>query len=398
VKLIDRMYMQLPKHKGTGDFLKHASLVARASGFRRIDESPQPKNSDDRRIQPVSFDAKSKKIDSLGGELACILKGCADKGMLPSKEPTLIYHAPPAAGKLLFGLHVIGSKQSIAEALVLKTAFGIIEESGISGASLAINSIGDRDSSAKFVREATNYLRRHSDRLPVAAAEMLRDDPYGALDFIAKKQHPILEELPRPMEFLTSASRRHLREVLEYVERNEIPYEIDERLIGHRECYSQTVFEVRTQSPDGARIVLAKGGRYDEFPRRLFKVASPGVGIVFALPHTGAEKRSTSSVPTPKNTKPPKICFIYVGFEAKVKSLMVIDAFRRARVPFHQCLQYEKLSDQMRYAESLSVPYTVIMGQKEALESCVIVRNVATRAQESVPIGMLPRFFKARAL
>lgn len=391
----------LPLRGSPADFLKKAVTVARGSGFRHFDEvRPLIRNAGDEKRAPVpAIDAKSRKIDSVGGEFAHALKGCADKGLLPSREPILMYHAsitPGSPGKISFGLHILGSKNSIAEALILKTAFGIIEETGIKGTTLFVNSIGDRDSSAKFARESGNFLKRHAERLPSPALEILKDDVFLALEMLAKKRHPVYEEIPRPYEFLTSASRRHLREVLEFIERNEIPYEIDDLLIGHRDCYAQTLFEIRgPEGEDGSRMSVARGGRYDEFPRRLFKLSSPGVGIVFTVTGNGAAP-APEKVVAPKSSREPKICFIHVGFEAKVKSLMVIDAMRRARVPFYQCLQFEKLTDQMRYAESLSVPYTLIMGHKEALEGCVIVRNVSTRAQEAVPIASLSTFFRSK--
>ena len=377
----------------SGDFLKKALAVARGSGFGHVDESPF--GTDQKRTSVPATSSKSRRIDSVGGEFAAALKSYADRGILPSSEPSMLYHIGngQGSGRVSFGLHVIGSKQSIAEALVIRTAFSIAEEAGIKNATLHVNSIGDRDSSAKFAREAGNYLKRHADRLPSGAAEALKDDVFAALEILGKKAHPLYAEIPRPYEFLTSASRRHLREVLEFIERNDIPYEIDDLRIGHRDCYTQTVFEIRGDGEDG-RTAFARGGRYDEFPRQLYKLSSPGVGIVFSAQ---ADPIPTLYPAPPKNTRQPKICFVHVGFEAKVKSLKVIDAMRRARVPFYQCLKYEKLTDQMRYAESLSVPYTLIMGHKEALESCVIIRNVATRAQESVPIDALSNFFRSKS-
>ena len=140
--------------------------------------------------------------------------------------------------------------------------------------------------------------------------------------------------------------------------------------------------------------IVAKGGRYDELPRRLFnfKTPVPSVGIVFTVTPASPLRRITVAVP--RSSKPPKVCFIHVGFEARRKSLLVVDAFRRARVPFLQCLHHERLTDQLMFAESAAVPYTVIMGQKEALEGTVIIRNVATRAQQVVPLTSLPTFFK----
>ena len=45
-------------------------------------------------------------------------------------------------------------------------------------------------------------------------------------------------------------------------------------------------------------------------------------------------------------------------------------------------------------AERMGVPYTIIFGQKEALDNTVIVRNMETRSQETVTLANLPDFVK----
>ena len=90
----------------------------------------------------------------------------------------------------------------------------------------------------------------------------------------------------------------------------------------------------------------------------------------------------------------PKVCLIQLGFEAKVKSFAVIELLHKSRVPLYQTLAKDKLSGQLELAENLKVPYTIIMGQKEALDNTVIVRNMNTRSQDIIAVDMLPVYLK----
>jgi histidyl-tRNA synthetase len=49
----------------------------------------------------------------------------------------------------------------------------------------------------------------------------------------------------------------------------------------------------------------------------------------------------------------------------------------------------DKLGSQMGVAENSEASHILLIGQKEALENSVVIRNASTRAQEIVPISNL---------
>ncbi len=382
----------------TTDFYKKAVSVARHYGFVSFEEVKglqSARSAAQQNRAPLPSPAEQKKMDPFGGIFSSMLSRAIEKNLIPAKEPVLIYDAGSSgSSKARFTLSLIGARGSIAEAIVLKAAHAILEDNGIKNVVVHLNSIGDRDSSAKFGREAGGHLRRHIADLPDEAREMLKDDAFGALALLMQTRHQVALELPRSVEFLTSASRKHLREVIEFLEIAGIPYELDNFVIGHRDYFSQALFEIHDDqsSSGGYAEPLGRGGRLDEFTKRLTRTSIPSVSMTLTLATSVKDgARAVSSLPA--NHKP-LLYFIHVGFEAKLRSLRVIEVFRKAHIPFYQCLHQDKLTDQLAYAERFSAPYIVIMGHKEALEGQVIVRDASTRAQQTVPIDMLPSFFK----
>jgi histidyl-tRNA synthetase len=97
---------------------------------------------------------------------------------------------------------------------------------------------------------------------------------------------------------------------------------------------------------------------------------------------------------TPRILKKPKMYFIQLGFDAKLKSLSVIEILRKAHIPIAQSLSKDSLGTQLAMAEKAGTPYTIIFGQKEAMEESVIVRNMANRSQETVKIKHLLEYLK----
>jgi histidyl-tRNA synthetase len=141
---------------------------------------------------------------------------------------------------------------------------------------------------------------------------------------------------------------------------------------------------------ESATLRLAIGGRYDALSRKLgLRKEIPAVGISIFCP-TNREKKLSVTIKTRK----PQVYFIQLGFDAKRRSMEVIELLRNARIPLHQNVIKDKLAIQLGQAEKMNIPYILIMGQKEAIEGSCIVRNMNTRSQETVNISHLPIYLK----
>ena len=104
-------------------------------------------------------------------------------------------------------------------------------------------------------------------------------------------------------------------------------------------------------------------------------------------------KDSTGSVKNNQLSKA-RFYFIQFGFEAKLKSLEIIDLLREAKIAVSQSLSKDKLSAQLSSAEAQNFPYLLIVGQREAMDKTVLVRFKETRSQQAVPIAKLVEYLK----
>ncbi len=373
------------------DHFERAARIASYYGFLSAGALAQP-----RRDVPIDTIMR----EALGHTAASALTG---HFAARASEPVMFYHASStsAGRECLFYLEVIGVPKSIAEAFVIKTALAILHDIGKTDARVYVNSIGDKDSFARFSRELQMYLRKHINDLPPRPRELMKRDIMSAFLFLARHKHALAAAAPKPMEFLSEASRRHLHKVLEYLETIGVPYEVDDDLVSEGGWYSQTLFEIR-QAKEHANqeegtdeavhtITIAKGGRYDDLLRRSFRVPLSAVraSLMFEsntpIPKQGAALRSA---------RKPKIYFIQLGFDAKLRALMLIETLREARVPLMQSLGAETLTSQLALAEKMGAPYAMIMGQKEVHENTIIVRNLKTRVQETIAVAILPDYLR----
>ena len=284
------------------------------------------------------------------------------------------------------GLEIIGSDKNIADATVIKASYEILKDRGYGPLSVAINSMGDRESFGRFVKEFTLFCRKNLENLHPSCRQDFKKNSLAILSCSHEKCAKLLENAPKPMGFLSEQSRIHFTEVLEYIEILGIPYRIENYLVADRTFGCQTVFEILD---DKSGRPLASGARYNILARKIgFKKELPAVGAKVEL------RDFDGRIPTSKKIEKPLVCFVQIGFEAKLKSLQVIEMLRAAKIPTYQSLSHDKLSSQLQIADNQKIPYAIIMGQKEAMENSVIVRSMSNQSQETVPLPNLQKYLE----
>lgn len=298
------------------------------------------------------------------------------------KKPFVGDRRKPNTKESHYGFEIIGTNKSIAEAILMQAAVAVLHDAGDTDLHVEINSIGDKDSLARFTREVTAYYRKNMSSLPAKCRETFKKDVFALLGCDHEDCVKLAAECPKSINFLSEKSRMHFKEVLEFLESLEIPYTINNALVANRDFCSETVFEIRGSDPKSHPKAI--GIRYDTLAKRLgHKKELPAVGVSIALPKK-AIAASEIKMSTIAKILDPQICFMQLGFEAKLKSLRLIESLRLARIPVAQSLAKDKIAGQVGQAEKMQAPVVVIMGKKEAMENTVIIRETSTRSQNAV--------------
>ncbi|MDR3519841.1 MAG: histidine--tRNA ligase [Candidatus Pacebacteria bacterium] len=360
-------------------------------------------------IDKEMYTLKTKGGDHLAlrpEHTAPLMRAYIEHGMQNMPQPVMFYqygpsfrHDKPQRGRYRqfwqFDLDCLGNDKSIMDALVIKTGMTILEEAGATNLSIDINSIGDKECRNGYIRELINYYKKHLSSLPAIDRERLKTNPLRILDSKEEKTKEINDNAPDSVSFLCPSCKKHFKEVLEYLEEMNIPYNINKNLVRGLSYYTRTVFEIIEQqgSEDGTPLTLAGGGRYDYLARQMgSKKDVPAVGFSIGVDRIVESKWYKKLCP--RILKKPKIYFIQLGSEAKLKSLNIIEILRKAHVPIAQSLSKDSLGSQLAIAEKLAIPYAIIFGVKEALDNSVIVRDMSNRSQDTVKLPKLLEYLK----
>lgn len=284
-----------------------------------------------------------------------------------------------------YSLELVGYPIGIAEAKLIRTALSVLNEEGHKNLFVEINSIGDKDSVASYERELKSFIAKISCNLSNEFKRVFKDDAFT----LPKLSHEAIDELkkdmPSSVASLSASSRGQFKEVLDHLDAINVEYRFAPDLVGHKNLCSETLFAIRDQDDN----LLSAGYRYGKLSRRFgFKKE---LSLVGATIYGDRKLKDTKMY---KEMPKSKFYLVHLGREARMKSLSLIELLRSVHIPVYHFLGREKLTAQMQAEEALRMPYHLILGQKEALDNTVTIRNVNTRAQDTVPLNRLGDYLK----
>ncbi len=406
------------RYSSTADFLSSAIRIAEYYGFSNIEELPRAV-LDKYRPLPV---AKVESEISLARRDERALLSAASKCLARLERGATLLAWRTTAGtsgipSISFELHIVGPSSAISEALLIIVGDAIADEAGIPERTLSINNIGSAESSNRFVRDVGLYLRKHIESISPTLRPRAASDPLGTLIQLIERRHPASPRAPQPMEYLTEEERRRFWELLEYIEMFGLPYELDAHILGSRDCWAHSLFEISSLDQEsGVSVPVAAGGRYDPLMSRFARTPLSAATIAISCEIRGKTRpvrsrgmhRSNNEGGTSNGARvrrepekaqggiQPAIYFAHLGTEARRRALSVLENLRHAGVAVHQGIWHEKIGEQMVAARRLATPYILIMGHKEAMEGTILVREVATNSQDAIPLPELPNYLKRR--
>lgn len=363
-----------------------------------------------------SFKTKGGEKVALRPEYtAGIMRSYIENGMANMPQPIMLYsygptwrHDNPQKGRLRefrqFNLEILGTEKSIADALIIQTLVTVLKEYGFEDLVVDINSMGDKSDRATFTRELVNYYKKYISKMCKDCQVRIVNSPLRLLDCKNELCQKYKELAPASINYLSTDSKQHFKEVIQYLEEAGIEYRVNNALVRGLNYYTHTVFEViKTESEvdengkeiEGTEreISLTGGGRYNYLAKELgSKKDVPAVGAGMGIDRILSFKECKEL--EPRILKKPKIYFLQLGFEAKLKSLKIMEILRENKIPIYQTLSKESLSTQLANVDKMGLPYCIIFGQKEAVDGTVIVRNMKTHSQEIVKIENLSTYLK----
>jgi histidyl-tRNA synthetase len=275
------------------------------------------------------------------------------------------------------GAEAIGSDAPSVDAEVIELVLAILDEVGIKGYELLINSVGSRESRARYNEVLRKALLEVAPRMCSDCRRRSTTNPLRVLDCKVPEDQPIIDSLPSILDHLDEPDREHFRRVRELLDDLDIRYTVQPRLVRGLDYYARTTFEV-THGALGAQNAILGGGRYDGLAELLgSKVPAPGIGFSIGedrLVMTAEESRTM--------TPPPLDLYIAPLGDAAVRHCAILAGEVRKRNLSVEVGADHKLKRMLELANKLGARYTLIVGDNEIATQSYSLKNMATGEQE----------------
>lgn len=343
---------------------------------------------------------------------AGVVRAYLTHGLWNAAPPTKVWywesmfrHDRPQAGRYRehhqIGFETLGGKDPAIDAELLFVVYRLFQNVGLP-VELHLNSIGTLAERQRYTTELANYYRSKRSYLCEDCRLRLTKNPLRLLDCKEPSCAPVREDAPQLVDWLESESKHHFMKILEHLDELSIPYTLAPYLVRGFDYYTGLVFEVYPLLPkpaeegaaapgtefSAAQSALGGGGRYDGLVEELGGQPSPAAGfglgaerIVLALKQY---QQSLESVGEAFIRPPFQAFFAHLGEDAKRRALKLIAELNTngLRVAYNFCKF--SLKSQLEAANSLRVPYVLILGQKEVQEDTIIIRDMESGVQEIV--------------
>jgi len=325
-----------------------------------------------------------------------IVRAYIEHGMKNLPQPVKLYsigpvfrHNRPQAGRFRqfyqFNWEIIGDSSAVSDIQVIQVFISILKKLNLKKFILYLNSIGCPLCAPKYKKVLLSYYRRQLSKLCPDCKRRFKENPLRLLDCKKEKCKRLADKAPQVLDFLCEECHNHFKEVLELLDELEIPYILNLQMVRGLDYYTKTVFEVWEDKENFVQGALMGGGRYDNLVEMFKGKPTPAVGAAAGIERiiNSLKKQDVKILGKEK----PRVFIIQLGELGKRKSLKLFEEFQSKGIKVGEAFSKPSIKSQLKIADKEGAELALILGQKEALEDNIIIKDMVSGVQETVALG-----------
>ena len=277
---------------------------------------------------------------------------------------------------------IYGEQDPILDAQLIQIAHRVVASIGIKNLQFQINSIGCPKCRKDYQELLIAYFESKKQKLCQTCKKRMETNPLRILDCKEDKCVQVSELAPQSVDHLCAECRDHFKNLLEYLDELDLPYIINPRLVRGLSYYTKTVFEIWSSDEEGKKHSLGGGGRYDNLIEQLGGEHTPAIGFGLGMDRLVMEMKRVHA--KPYHEPKPRVFLAQLGDLAKKKSLKLFGELQKNGILASESFGRGSLKSQLRVADRLGVEITLIIGQKEAIDETIIIKDMVSGTQETV--------------
>lgn len=326
---------------------------------------------------------------------AGVARAYIEHGMHNQAQPTKLYYISPTfrcentqAGRQRqfhqFGVEMLGSYSAAQDAESISVAAALLEEMGIEGVELRMNSLGCPECRSRYNKTLRDFIGQNLEKLCPTCKERFEKNPLRVLDCKEESCKAIIANAPSVLDCLDEECTGHFQKVQDILTEMGIAFTIDPQIVRGLDYYTRTVFEFIS---DG--LTVCGGGRYDNLIEECGGKPTGAVGFGLGIERLVMilEKQKGEITETPKRD----VFIGSMGENGFLKAQGLTLALRKAGIAADCDTVERSVKAQMKYANKIGAKYAVVIGDSELENGVVELKEMETGEKTSVSLTDLAK-------
>lgn len=334
--------------------------------------------------------------EGTAGVMRAVIEHNLDRGQLPVK---LMYAGPffryerPQAGRYRqlqqVGAEAIGVDDPALDAEVISMADSALRSFGLKGYRLELASLGDSTCRPAYRQALQDFLFK----LPLDDDTRKRAEinPLRVLDDKRPEVQEMTQDAPMMLDYLSTECKEHFNAVRHLLDKLEVPYTVNPRLVRGLDYYTKTTFEF-VHDGLGAQSGIGGGGRYDGLMQVLGGQPLSGIGFGLGVDRILLACQEEDCVPG--SSAHCDVFGVPLGDTAKAYLMPVLRQVRGLGFRTDMVFGKRGMKGSFKAADRSGARYALVAGDTEMSHNSVVVKDLSNGEQQELSIDKALEFLQ----
>ncbi len=245
----------------------------------------------------------------------------------------------------------------------------------LSDIKLQINSLGSRETRARYREKIVRYFSAHKASLDTDAQVRLEKNPLRLLDSKVPELQTLIQDAPKLLDEMDEASVNDFMSLQQMLKEMHIDFEINPRLVRGLDYYNLTVFEWVTDKL-GAQGTVCAGGRYDGLVEIMGGKPTPACGYAIGV------ERVLALCSTNYPINKPDAYIVHAGVGVDRYAMQLAEQLRDHGFAVTLHAGGGNFKAQMKKADLSAARYAIIIGEDELRMQKLAVKSLRDGAPQ----------------
>ena len=275
------------------------------------------------------------------------------------------------------GVETFGVSAAAADAEQIIFLDRLWKKLKLKNVSLIINSIGDAADREIYRSKLIEYFEKNINTLDEDAKRRYKSNPMRVLDSKNKDMQEMLNNAPKLSDYLSSEAKKHFNELQELLSKNNINFEVNNRLVRGLDYYNRTVFEWITNEL-GSQGTIAGGGRYDYLVESLGGNPTFACGFAIGIERIVLLLEESDQL----TTFSPDIYIVNNGAGAQAFALTVAEKLREEAYRVSVNLEETSFKSQFKKADKSGAEICLVIGEEEVEKNIIQIKLIREKGDQ----------------